>query len=71
MNPKKENKKGGSDNFSFMRNTYLELRNPVKNFKIHGQKSGMWEYFDENLKLTTDMTKARFQKWRKHIEWDK
>jgi len=68
VNPKKENKKVDTyqmDNHSFMRNNYLELRQPIKNFKIIGRKRGKWGYYDANLNLVFDIKKAKFQKWIK------
>ena len=51
------------DNCSFMRNYYLELRNPVKNFKIIGQHTGRWAYYDENKNPVIDVKFAKYQKW--------
>ena len=67
-NQKKENKLTDNRNchtLSFMRNSYLEIRNPVKNFKIIGQKQGRWAYYDKDKNLVFDISKAKFQKWIK------
>ena len=51
------------DNCSFMRNSYLEIRNPIKDFKIIGQHTGKWAYFDKDKKPIIDYKYAKFQKW--------
>ena len=65
LNPKKENKRIGIDNLSFMRNNYLELREPLADFKIIGMKRGKWSYFDKNKNPICSINGAKYQKWVK------
>ena len=65
VNPKKENKRIQTDNMSFMRNTYLEIRKKPDNFKHIGSKRGKWSYYDENKNPTFDFKNAKYQKWIK------
>ena len=67
-NPKKENKRSDRnnyDNLSFMRNNYLELRQPLADFKIIGMKRGKWSYFDGEKNPIASINGAKFQKWVK------
>ena len=67
-NWKKEDKKADRycpDNHSFMRNNYLELRHPVKDFKIIGRHRGKWAYYDKDKNPTFDFKLAKYQKWIK------
>ena len=67
VNPKIENKKDAYHmaNQSFMRNTYLEIHKPIKDFKIIGRKRGKWAYYDENKNITFNFANAKYQKWIK------
>ena len=65
VNPKKENKRIQTDNMSFMRNTYLEIRKKPDNFKHIGAKRGKWAYYDANKNITFNFATAKYQKWIK------
>ena len=66
VNQTKENKIGTSKhNMSFMRNTYLEIHNPIKDFKIIGRHRGKWAYYDADKNLVFHIEKAKYQKWIK------
>ena len=67
VRPRVENQKndGRMDNLSFMRNNYLELRQPIKDFKIIGRKRGKWAYYDKNKNITFNFANAKYQKWIK------
>lgn len=72
MNPKKENKLSDATNchtLSFLRNSYLEIRNPIPNFKIHGQKTGKWAYYDKDKNPIATPNGAKFMKWVNFHEW--
>ena len=74
MNPltnyRKEYKRVDMNNLSFMRNTYLELQNPIPNFKHHGAKRGKWSFFDVDKNPICSINGAKYQKWVKFEDED-